>query len=92
MIGVFLANVFDAEVIDSEAKTDWSICMREETGCVLGGRVTIFGEVLGEPVVCDDSCLRQSIHSFADFDQNVAIVYKMFQVVLLHDDLGNVFN
>ncbi len=83
------ANIFDSEVINNKTERYRAGFMCEETGCVFGGMVTIGGKVFDKALVGEDSCLWEAIHAFANFNHDVAVVYKGFKVILFHDGCRN---
>ena len=54
MVGIFLADIFDAEVVRNEAERYWLIFLMPKDGHILEGLVFILGNVPGELVFVKD--------------------------------------
>ncbi len=85
MFGIVATNMFDSGVIDNKTERYWAGFMCEETGCVFGGMVTIGGKVFDKTLVGKDACLWEAMHAFENFNHDIAVVYKGFEVILFHD-------
>ena len=59
--------------------------MAPETRSDGGRRITVRSQEFDETIVGEATSLRQTVHSFSDFDVNVAVVDKFGQIVLKHD-------
>jgi hypothetical protein len=66
--------------------------MGEVTGSVLYLYVTELGEMLDESIVGELTSFANTVHAFADFDENVSVVDEGLELVLLHDAGRNHFN
>ncbi len=89
VFGVFAANIFDAKVVDNKAEGDRAGGMMEEARSVFGRTVAKGGKMFDKAVVCKDSSLREAVHAFANLDHDIAVVDEGFEVVLVHDAVGN---
>jgi hypothetical protein len=85
VFGVFAANIFDAKVVDNKAEGDRAGGMMEEAGSVFGKTVAKGGKMFDKAVACKDSGLREAVH----LDHDRAVVDEGFEVVLVHDAVGN---
>jgi hypothetical protein len=74
VFGVLVANSFDAEVVDDEAKLDWSRSVAPEAVGMFGEMVAVLSEVLDGTLLGDSTCLGKVQHAFVDFDEDVAVV------------------
>eukprot|EP00978_Attheya_sp_CCMP212_P049021 scaffold605156_cov122-Attheya_sp.AAC.1 len=91
MLGMFLADILDAKIVNNQIECDGLCLMGEETWGVLGLVVSRGFEVLDEVVVGKDASLGQAIHAFTDFNDDVAIMDKWGKMVLFHNTFWNVF-
>ena len=81
MLGMFAADVLDAEVINHKGEENGARFMAEEAGGVFTLVVAVFGKVGNEGVVGDAAGLGEAIHAFVDFDVNVTFVDEGFKIV-----------
>ena len=58
MLGMFFANVFDAEVINDEAETDGAPIVLSETRADFALPISLGVEALFEEVLGNSSCVR----------------------------------
>jgi hypothetical protein len=86
---VFVANIFDAKVVDNKAEGDRAGGMMEEAGSVFGRTVAKGGNMFDKAVVCKDSGLREAVHAFTNLDHDRAVVDEGFEIVLVHDAVRN---
>ncbi len=63
--------------------------MMEEARSVFGRTVAKGGKMFDKAVVCKDAGLREAVHAFANLDHDRAVVDEGFEVVLVHDAVGN---
>jgi hypothetical protein len=89
VFGVFAANIFDAKVVDNKAEGDRVGGMMEEARSVFGRTVPKGDKMFDKAVVCKDSGLRGAVHAFANLGHDRAVVDEGFEVVLVHDAVGN---
>jgi hypothetical protein len=92
MLGVVAAGVLDSEVINNQTEHDGTGSMGEETVRVFCSYVAVLGEMLDESIVGELASLGKTVHSFADFNEDVSIVDEGLELVLFHDAGGNYFD
>ena len=73
MIGVVLADIFDAEVINNERKNDVFGGVFPKRGGECDGGISKLGDMHLEAVICNAPGLFQAWYSFADFHINTAV-------------------
>jgi hypothetical protein len=73
VLGVFLANVFNPEVVDDKGECDWSplVCPKARRGLAL--RVAMFLQPFGQEFLCNDPCLGKTVHALLDFAINLSV-------------------
>ena len=86
---MFFADVFDAEVVHDEAKTDGAPFVAPEAGRVADRGVAIGAEETGQLLFGEDAGLRKTIHATAYLDVDSAIVDKVAEFVVLDDFVGD---
>jgi hypothetical protein len=89
VVGVFLANIFDTEVINHQAEGDLVCVMGAEARDAGGLVVAVAGQVEHHGVAGNSAHLWETIHSFGDFDTDAAFVGDDVEVVLVSDGLGD---
>ncbi len=72
MISVFLAEVLDTEVINSESEGRATSGVAPKTWGVTDGVVSVWGEVGLELVVRQDGGFLETVHALSDFDVDVS--------------------
>ena len=85
VVGMDLANDFDAEVIDNEIESGGTRDVTEEPRSMAGWDVTIVGEMLDEFDVCESSSLGKAVHASADLGKELFVFDEGAKVVFLHD-------
>lgn len=75
---------FDAKVIDNKREEDGSGFVAPEAGSVACRCISIGGKVGDETLVGQLASLGETIHAFADFDEDEAIFDEAVEVVLFH--------
>ena len=73
MFGVCFIEVFNTKIVDSKGKREWFGGVAPKTRSVRDWSVAEGGKVSSELIVCEDGCLFQAIHAFADFDIGVSL-------------------
>jgi hypothetical protein len=66
-LSVRVADLFDTNTIDNPRQCDGSCRIGETGGSVLGGGISVFGEMLDERFIGDDASLGKAVYDFADF-------------------------
>ena len=85
VVGMDLANDFDAEVIDDEIESGGTRDVTEEPWSMAGRDVTIVGEMLDEFDVGEPSSLGKAVHASADLSEELLVFDQGAKVVFLHD-------
>jgi len=91
MLGIDSVNILDGKIVDHEGEGDRTGGMTEKSRRVLDWHVIGKGQVLDRVVVGYDASLWKAIHAFSNLGEEMAIVDKRSEVVLLHDVGRNVF-
>ena len=87
MIGVGFGKELDTEVVDSESESGAAFGVAPETGRMSDGNVTIRGEMSLELVIGENGSLFETVHAFADFNENVALgVEVIFGEIVFGND------
>ena len=86
---VVFVDVLDSEVVDDEGETDWAPVVRP----ISRGKFALFvagdDESFLEELLCNNSCLGESIHSSSYFAEHVTVfVYFVVQIVFVDNVLG----
>ncbi len=81
---VVSANLIYAKSVDHKGELDRSCLVFPKAWCVFGWEVVKFCKVFAQLVVCDDASLRETIHTFADFNVNMAVVNKWEEIALIN--------
>ena len=86
---VILVDVFDSKIVDDEGETDWApvVCP------VSWGELALFvagnDESFLEELLCDNSCLGESVHSSSYFAEYITIgIHFVMQIVFIDNVLG----
>jgi hypothetical protein len=90
VVGIVLADVLDAKVVNNEAEGDVAALVTPEAGGLGRGGVAVFGKVDGEANIGNEGALFEAVHALANFHVHPpAGGGKGLQRVLLHDFVGN---
>ena len=89
VVGVLASFVLHAEVVHDERKRDGARLVNEETARVWALVVAVLRQVGNESILCELSRVWQSVHAFADFDQNFTVDSEARKIVALLDVFGN---
>jgi len=89
MHGIISVGVTDGEVIHDQGKAYIPGVMSPEAGSERTGVVTVRKEQALEVFVGNASGLREAIHAFPDFHIDVAIVDKVMEFIVFHDQVRN---
>jgi hypothetical protein len=81
----------NSEVICNQTEDNGTGSIGEETRNMLCLYVTVLGEMLDESIVGELASLGKTVQAFTDFDENMSVVNKRLELVLLHDAGKNVF-
>lgn len=76
MVGVFLSNILDCEVIHNKGEFDEAFRMAPEARCVAALKVTMFGQAFGKELIGKNASLGQTVHSFVNAYVYVFLVNK----------------
>ena len=91
MVGVGLAEVFDAEIVHTEAELGGASVVAPKAGGVWAWSVTMWSKLIDELLVGKQCSLFQAIHVFSDADVDIAVgCNESVQAVLLADVGGEV--
>ena len=77
MIGVWLREEFNTEIINRESERSASIDVAPEARSMFNREVAIRGEVLSELFVREDGGFFEAIHTLADFDVYISLGVEM---------------
>lgn len=77
MIGVFLGEVLDAEIINGEGEGGATCCVTPETGGVTDRVVAVWSKVGLELVIRENGGFLEAIHALPDFDVDVSFGVEM---------------
>lgn len=89
VVSMLFTNSFDTKIVDNKGEKDGASFVSPETGGVTGRFVSILSEVLDKAFVRNLSGLGETVHAFADFNEDMSIVDKAGQLVLFHDASRN---
>ena len=89
---MFSSNILDTKVVDCEDKGDGAGFVSVEARCEFDWCIALLRHMCFEAFVSDEAGVGKTVHAFADFDINVAVVDERVKVVLLHDDFGNLLD
>jgi hypothetical protein len=79
---IYFISAFHAKIIYHGAYGDVTSGVLPYTRCVRAMCISVFCEVGDELLVCKDSGLRESIHSFHNFNQHISIMNQVQVFVL----------
>ncbi len=68
VLNVFMANVFDVEVINAECEGYWMKIVSPEARCDGALAITMLVQAFFKELLRKNACLREAIYSFLDFD------------------------
>lgn len=85
VLSMVAANVLDAKIINHEGEGDGSGLVVEEAVRVWDREVTGGGKVLDKTIIGYDASLGKAVHTFADFNEDPAVVDKRLELVVGHD-------
>ena len=89
MVGVGLANNFDAKVVNDKIEGCGAGDVAEESGGVASGNVAISGEVLDEFDVGESSSLGKTVHACANFGEESIVFDEGSKIVFVHYIIRN---
>jgi hypothetical protein len=88
VVHVDFVDLFHSEIVDDQSETDWTPFVVPVSQCDRTLAVSCLVESLfGEELLCDDSGLREAIHSLSYFTENVAICIHFIMESILLDDI-----
>jgi hypothetical protein len=70
---MFLANIFNPEVVNDKGERDWSPLVCPQAGHGLALRVAMFLQPFGQEFLCNDLCLGKTVHVLSNFAINLSI-------------------
>ena len=76
VLGILFGVILDTEIVHNQGKDCWFCVMFEQARSVLGWMVARQGKVLDKALMCQDSGLGKSIHSFSNLHHHLTIVHK----------------
>ena len=76
MVGIFLAFVFDAPVVNDKEEGDGACAMASEAWRMLNGTVAMRREFCNELLVGEEASLREAVHALLDIHVDAAVVHK----------------
>ena len=85
MVGMLLANVFDAKVIDDEAEADWAPFVAPKARSVSYGGVTIVSQEADELLFGKYARLWKAIHAVLYFGIDFAFVGNCVKIIEVDD-------
>ncbi len=68
MVGMLPPNVLDAQVIDTEIEQERLPVMFPKARCDVALMVAVLIEAFFEEILCNDACLRETVHALLYFD------------------------
>ena len=82
-------DVFDSKIVNDEGETDWAPVMCP----VSWGERALFvagdDESFLEELLCDNSCLGESVHSSSNFAEYITVgIHFVMQIVFINNVLG----
>ena len=75
MVCIGFPSVLDSKVINSKTESDRALHLGEESHGMGNGYVAVRGQVFYQAFVGNDARLREAIHAFLDFDEDMVLVY-----------------
>ena len=90
VVGVLLADIFDAEVVDNQHELDRAPGVAPEPGCRRGFMVAGGVEALAQEVVGELAGLRKSVGAADDLEVHPLVADECVEVVLGAELLGDV--
>ena len=88
MLGIFLACVFDTEVIDNETEDCFACDVFEEAWCGSCAYISMCLKVFDELNVCKSAGVREAIHAFVDACEDAVVDEEMFEIVCDYEFWG----
>ena len=89
MVGMSLANDFDAEVINDEIEGGGTCDVAEEPRGMASWDVAVVGEVFDEFYIGEAASLWKAIHAGADFGEKLFVFDEGAKIVFVHDVVGD---
>ena len=86
---MLFANGLDAKSVVNKGEEDGANFVSPESGSVSVRFVSVLEKVLDKAFVCKLSGLQETVHAFADLNEDMFIVDEAGQLVLFHDAIGN---
>ena len=90
MYSMFFSNIFDTKIVDHKCKPDGAPVMHPEPGYEGALAITMFVQSLFKQLVCNQSGVRQAIHTKNNLDIDAIIRFKeVTEGVFLNDFIGD---
>ena len=85
MVGVSLANNFDAKVVNDEIESSGTGDVMEKSRSVPSGNISVVGKMFDEFYIRESPGLRKTIHAGTDLCKELFVLDEGTKVVLFHD-------
>ena len=89
MVSMLATDILDAKVINNKDKDNGMPFVVPESRCDVALGVSVVGKALGEEIVCQATCLFQSVDPFGDLEVYPIIERVLHEVVFVNKLLGD---
>ena len=85
VLGITCVSVLDTKIVHYQCEGHWFRFVFEQARGRVSWCVSVFCKVSDKFVICESARLWETVHSFSDLDEDMAISCDFVQVVMLDD-------